>query len=190
MSIFSPGREERDSPGGTHDLEDTVARISAGADERDAHPSFPEDSFQHLAAAGALALPVSDPIGEHGRRATFAEEWRVLRAVARADGSVGRILDGHFNGVERISLLAPEPLRSAELEAIAAGELLPGVWGADPIPGEGEPARLVEDDDGAKLVGVKTFCSGSTGLDRALVLVRGPAQGPPLLAYVDLFEKR
>src|SRR5215216_6076732 len=189
MSIFSPGREERDSPGGNHDdLEDTVTRISAGADERDLHPSFPEDPFMQLAAAGTLALPVPDPIGEHRRRAPFAEEWRVLRAVARADGSVGRILDGHFNGVERVSLLAPEPLRSTELEAIAAGERLLGVWGADPVPGEGEPARLVQDTGGARLFGVKTFCSGATGLDRALVLVRGPAQGPPLLAYVDLSE--
>src|SRR5215212_8537256 len=187
MSIFSPGREERDSPGGNHDdLEDTVTRISAGADERDLHPSFPEDPFMQLAAAGTLALPVPDPIGEHRRRAPFAEEWRVLRAVARADGSVGRILDGHFNGVERVSLLAPEPLRSAELEAIAAGELLLGVWGADPIPGEGEPARLVQDENGARLSGVKTFCSGSTGLDRALVLARGSKAGGLLLDYVDL----
>jgi alkylation response protein AidB-like acyl-CoA dehydrogenase len=188
MSIVSPGREEHDSPGETHDLETTLARISARAEERDAHPSFPDDSFPQLAAAGALAIPVPDPISGHGRRASFAEEWRVLRAVARADGSAGRILDGHYNGVERVSLLAPEPLRSAELAAIAAGELLLGVWGADPIPGEGEPARLVEDDSGPRLVGVKTFCSGSTGLDRALVLIRGPVQGPPLLAYVDLSE--
>src|SRR5215204_2424327 len=189
MSIFSPGREERDSPGGNHDdLEDTVTRISAGADERDLHPSFPEDPFMQLAAAGTLALPVPDPIEKHGRRASFAQEWRVLRAVARADGSVGRILDGHFNGTERVSLLAPEPLRSAELEAIAAGELLLGVWGADPVPGEGEPARLVKDEHGVRLFGVKTFCSGSTGLDRALVVVRGASPGPPLLAYVGLSE--
>jgi alkylation response protein AidB-like acyl-CoA dehydrogenase len=109
MSIFSPGREERDSPGVTHDLKDTVASIATGADERDAHPSFPEVPFLQLAAAGALALPVPDPRGEQGRRASFAEEWRILRAVARADGSVGRILDGHFNGVERVSILVPEP---------------------------------------------------------------------------------
>ncbi|CAN5694559.1 hypothetical protein BH20ACT12_BH20ACT12_05880 [soil metagenome] len=188
MSIFSPGKEGKGSQGGTHDLEAILASISAGAAERDSHPSFPEEPFQQLAPTGVLAIPVPDPIGLHGRRAPFAEEWRVLRAVARADGSVGRILDGHFNGVERISLLAPEPLRSAELEAIAAGELLLGVWGADPIPGEGEPARLVHDEGGARLSGVKTFCSGSTGLDRVLVLVRGPASGPPLLAYVDLSE--
>jgi alkylation response protein AidB-like acyl-CoA dehydrogenase len=133
-------------------------------------------------------IPVPDPIGTKSRRASFAEEWRVLRAIAGADGSVGRILDGHFNGVERVSLLAPEPLRSRELEVIAAGKLLLGVWGADPIPGEGEPARLVQDEGGARLIGVKTFCSGATGLDRALVLARGPIQRPPLLAYVDLSE--
>jgi alkylation response protein AidB-like acyl-CoA dehydrogenase len=172
--------------GEDHTLQDLVGGISAGTAERDAHPAFPEDPFRQLALSGVLAIPVPDPVGDGGRRSTFAEEWRVLRAVARGDGSVGRILDGHFNGVERLSLLAPEPLRSAELEAIAAGELRLGVWGADPIPGEGDPARLVDGKEGPTLSGVKTFCSGSTGLDRALVLVRGDTLGPPLLAYVDL----
>jgi alkylation response protein AidB-like acyl-CoA dehydrogenase len=163
-----------------------VAQISAGAGHRDRHPSFPEHPFRQLALSSVLAIPVPHPAGAQGRRASFAEEWSVLRAVARADGSVGRILDGHFNGVERVSLLAPEPLRSAELAAVAAGEQRVGVWGADPIPGEGDPARLVSGRSGATLTGVKTFCSGSTGLDRALVLAHGDAPGPPLLAYVDL----
>ena len=167
-------------------LQTVVAEISAGADHRDRHPSFPEHPFRQMALCGMLAIPVPDPLDTQGRRASFAEEWSVLRGVARADGSVGRILDGHFNGVERISLLAPEPLRSAELAAVATGKLRVGVWGADPIPGEGDPARLVSGRGEATLTGVKTFCSGSTGLDRALVLVRGDAPGPPLLAYVDL----
>src|SRR5215210_2431800 len=188
MSIFSVGKEEQSLPGETHDLDAVLARISAGASERDAHPSFPEDPFVRLVPTGALAIPVPDPIGRQGRRASFAGEWRVLRAVAGADGSLSRILDGHFNGVERVSLLAPEPLRSRELEAITAGKRLLGVWGADPIPGEGEPARLVQEEGGARLIGVKTFCSGATGLDRALVLAHGPIQRPPLLAYVDLSE--
>ena len=134
-------------------------------------------------------MPVPGGVHDTQRRATFAEEWRVLRAIARADGSVGRILDGHLNGAERIVVAAPEPLRTRELEGITAGELLLGVWGADPIPGEGDPARLLRADDGLRISGVKTFCSGATGLDRALVLVRDPeAPGPPLLAYVDLSE--
>src|SRR5829696_1349571 len=187
MSIFSLYHREG-AVEGDDALAAIGAAISAGAAQRDAHPSFPEDPFRRLASAGVLAIPVPDPVEKRARRASFAEEWRVLRAVARADGSVGRILDGHFNGVERVSLLAPEPLRTAELEAVAAGELRIGVWGADPIPGEGEPARLIYAPNGPALCGVKTFCSGSTGLDRALVLARGESPGPPLLVYVDLSE--
>lgn len=176
---FSPGSAGFDA---------VLARISEGAARRDANPAFPEDAFRALADAGLLAMPVPNPIGARGRRASFSEEWRVLRAVAAADGSVGRIFDGHLNGVERLAALAPEPLRTKELEAVGAGELLLGVWGADPIPGEGPPARLVETGTGPVLEGVKTFCSGSTGLDRALVAVRAEdgTPGPPLLAYVDL----
>jgi alkylation response protein AidB-like acyl-CoA dehydrogenase len=174
------------------DIEFVFSQIASGAAERDAHPTFPEGPFRALAAAGILAMPAPVPSDRSGkRRASFAEEWRVLRAVARADGSVGRILDGHLNGVERVSVLAPEPLRSRELAAVAAGRLRLGVWGADPIPQEGTPARLVETESGYALEGVKTFCSGATGIDRAVVAVRAPAgepPGAPLLAYVDLSE--
>jgi alkylation response protein AidB-like acyl-CoA dehydrogenase len=167
-------------------FEDALAGISRGAAGRDAEPRFPKEPFRMLADASILAAPVPERIEERGRRSPFAEEWRILRAVSKADGSVGRILDGHFNAVERVSLLAPEPLRSEELEAVADGGSLLGVWGADPIPGEGEPARLA--DGGEAVEGVKTFCSGATGLDRALVAVRGEdgKPGPPLVAYVDL----
>ena len=172
-------------------FESVLSRIASGAAERDAHPTFPEGPFRDLAASGVLAMAAPDPHDGSKRRSSFAEEWRVLRAVARADGSVGRILDGHFNGVERVSVLAPEPLRSRELAGVAAGRLRLGVWGADPIPGEGTPARLVATGGGYSLQGVKTFCSGATGIDRALVAVRAPAgepPGPPLLTYVDLSE--
>ena len=170
------------------DFDAVVAQISEGAVGRDSDPAFPHQPFQALSDAGLLALPVPHSPKARGRRASFAEEWSVLRAVARADGSVGRIFDGHLNAAERVSVLAPEPLRTRELEAVASGELLMGVWGADPIPGEGPPARIVETESGPVLEGVKTFCSGSTGLDRALVAVRRAdgAPGPPLLAYVDL----
>ena len=168
-------------------LRGALERISEGAAGRDAAPAFPREPLRLLAGLGVLALPVPDPVSSAGRRASFAEEWRVLRAVSRADGSVGRILDGHLNGAERLAALAPEPLRSGEIAAVAAGELVLGVWGADPIPGEGEPARLVKTAGGLAIEGVKTFCSGAGGVDRALVNVRPPGgEGPPLLAYTDL----
>ncbi len=138
-------------------FQEMVSGISDEADHRDINPSFPEHPFRQLARSGVLAMPVTGSVGAQGHRASFAEEWRVLRAMASADGSVGRILDGHLNGVERVSLLAPEPLRSDELAAVAAGELRVGGWDADPIPGEGDPARLVSGGGAPTLSGVKTF---------------------------------
>ncbi len=184
MRSSTPSRSPKEWA--ARDLSKTLEGIAAGATARDAAPAFPEGPFRDLASAGVLGMTTPGPAG--GRGVSFEEEWRVLRAVAGADGSVGRILDGHFNAVERVGVLAPEPLRSVELGAVAAGELRLGVWGADPIPGEGEPARLSR--DGGRVSGVKTFCSGSTGLDRAVVLVRRPdgTPGPPFVAYVDLSE--
>lgn len=165
-------------------LEVAAAAIAAGAAGRDRLPAFPADAFDALRDAGALGLTV--PRDDGARSVGFAEEWAAVRRVARADGSVGRIYDGHLNAVERLAVHASEPLRSRELDAVAAGERRLGVWGADPGPGEGESARVVEREGGVVLEGVKVFCSGAGGLDRALVLARGTEPGPPLLVYVDL----
>ena len=156
-------------------MQHALADVAAGAAARDREPAFPFDAMTVLARAGALS-----------RRGSISREWELVRAVAQADGSVGRIVDGHYNAVERIELLAEEPLRSAHLEEVAAGRRWLGVWGADPAPGEGEPARIVRVGDELTLEGVKTFCSGAGGLDGALVVARdGEARR---VAYVDLSE--
>lgn len=173
-------------------LDAALEEISSGAAERDARPHFPNEPLRILARTGVLGLSAPEPVRDEypdAKRATFEEEWRVLRAVSGADGSVGRLLDGHLNATERVAALAPEPLRSEELEGLSSGELLGGVWGADPIPGEGEPARLIEKGNGFSVEGVKTFCSGASGLDRALILARDEkGKGPPLLVYLSLSE--
>ncbi len=153
---------------------EAVAAVAAGAQALDRSPRFPAEAFAALDAAGLTRMLDADP----------PREWAVVRAVARADGSVARILDGHLNAVERLSVGAPEPLRTREREQVAAGELLLGVWGADPADGEGQPAQI----SGNTISGVKTFCSGAGGVQAALVLVKGDTPGPPLLAYVDLAD--
>jgi alkylation response protein AidB-like acyl-CoA dehydrogenase len=164
-------------------FEKALADIAAGACERDRFPTFPTDAFDALEAAGVLQLTVPDSAGR--RPVSLGEEWRVVRRVSAADASVGRVLDGHLNAVERLHVALPEPLRSEELRAVTGGRRRLGVWGADPVPGEGEPARLTP---GGTVEGVKVFCSGAGGLDRALVLLRSGEAGPPLLAYVDLSD--
>jgi hypothetical protein len=159
-------------------IDSVTAGIAAGAAERDRDPSgdFPEAAVAELERAGLLGAPAG------ARPLAFPDELRMLRGLARADAGVARIADGHFNAVERLRVQAPDALRERELPALAAGELRAGVWGADPLEHEGEPARRVGD----ALVGVKTFCSGAGGLHRALVLVRDDAADGPVAAWVDL----
>ena len=137
-------------------VRDVLEEIRANAAALDAQPAFPHAAFAALHEAGALTPP-----------ATREEEWNLVRAVAKADGSVGRIFEGHLNAYERLTI-----------DGIDPEDHLLGVWGADPAPDEGEPAII----QGDELHGVKVFCSGAGGLDRALVIARGT------LVCVDLHD--
>ncbi|HEY5342200.1 MAG TPA: acyl-CoA dehydrogenase family protein [Solirubrobacteraceae bacterium] len=149
-------------------LDEALLRISSRARGLDAVPRMPRENLDDLRAAGMLQLPAD----RTNAKARLREEIALVRAVAGADASTARIFDGHLNGVERLALGAPAGLREAELARIAAGKLLLGVWGADPAPGEGEPARVVRGEHGSLVLrGAKTFCSGAGGVQRALVVV-------------------
>jgi hypothetical protein len=135
-------------------VEDALRSIAAGAADLDARPAFPHAAFAALRQACAL-----EPPGDRAR------EWARVRAVSKADGSVGRIFEGHLNAYERLAL-----------EGIDPEDHLLGVWGADPLPHEGEPAGVRDN----RLFGTKVFCSGAGGLDGALVIAQGT------LVYVEL----
>lgn len=147
---------------------------------------FPEDAIAALEDAGALAVnALPGP-----RRPPAAGELALVRSVSQADGGVGRILDGHLNAVERLAVAAEPALRDPELALVRAGRLRSGVWGGDPRPGEGPPARLVHDGGRRVVRGVKTFCSGASGLDRALVLVQPEdSASPPVAVWLDLADR-
>ena len=161
-------------------LDQGLAAIAAGAAGLDRAPCFPREAFFRLADAGALTATV----GAARAGASVVSEWDLVRRVAAADASVGRILDGHLNAVERLEVAAEPELRDRELAAVEAGQRLLGVWGADPGPGEGDPARLHQTGAGLVLRGVKTFCSGAGGIDAALVMV-GSDEGAPSLVLIE-----
>jgi hypothetical protein len=161
-------------------LDQGLAAVAAGAAELDRAPCFPREAFFRLADAGALTAT----IGAARAGASVGPEWDLVRRVAAADASVGRILDGHLNAVERLEVAADPELRDRELAAVEAGQRLLGVWGADPGPGEGDPARLHQSGAGQVLRGAKTFCSGAGGVDAALIMV-GSDAGAPSLVLVE-----
>jgi hypothetical protein len=190
-------------------IDEAIAVVAAGAAELDRGPRFPREAFYALGDAGALAPPALAPpaLGERpslggyttpkarklngdevGERPSVVPEWELLRRVAAADASVGRILDGHLNAVERLEIAADPEVRERELAALAAGDRLLGVWGADPGPDEGAPARLGETGVGPVLNGAKTFCSGAGGVDAALIMVGTDDGTPPSLVLVECGE--
>jgi hypothetical protein len=179
----SHARPELDAVG----LESALETIASGAAERDAGPPrFPFDALAQLRDAGALRFNAHSG----SKRPPAAQELRLVRRVAAADSSVGRIFDGHLNAVERIAVQAPAELCDRELRGVVAGDLWAGVWGGDPTPGEGPPVAVIATADGEVLRGVKTFCSGAGGLHRALVLARDPDGGPPVSVWIDLTDRR
>ena len=162
-------------------LDQAIAAVAAGAEGLDRAPRFPREAFAALREAGALAAT----LGAVRAGSSVRAEWSLLRRVAAADASVGRILDGHLNAVERLEVAADPAVREREAAAVAAEGRLLGVWGADPRPEEGAPARLREAAAGLVLRGAKTFCSGAGGVDAALVLVGSDDGAPPALVLVD-----
>jgi alkylation response protein AidB-like acyl-CoA dehydrogenase len=158
---------------------EALERIAARANGLDRSPQFPDQNFLDLQAAGVLCLD------RYRAAAPLREQIAVVRAVANADASTARILDGHLNGVERILTSGAEQLGADELAEVAAGVLWVGVWGADPVGGEGDPAWLARDDAGRLVLrGTKVFCSGAGGVHRALVVARDH-HGGRRLAYID-----
>lgn len=147
---------------------DTTARLGA-------EPPLAE-RWQVLDARGWLAADAFP---------TRAAELAAVREVAIGGLGSARVFDGHRNGLERVLAHRPDDVDAGFRERAAAGEVRLGVWGADPAPGEGDPACL--DASAATVTGVKTFCSGAGRLDAAIVLVRRTPDGPPIVpALVDL----
>ena len=174
MTRLSPLAPSAPPPSGEA-WEPALAEIASHAEALDRAPRFPTAALAALASTGALAGELS-----------FADQLRLVRAVSRADGSVGRILDGHLNAVERLRLLETGNV-GRDLDAIADGELWLGLWGADPVGGEGDPATVGGTPGKWQLSGTKVFCSGAGGVHRAAVVARAPdGSSARWLAYVDL----
>ena len=71
----------------------------------------------------------------------------------------------------------------------SAGRLRAGVWGGDPVPARDRPRPCSSSTEARCCAGVKTFCSGAGGLDRALVLARQADGGPPVAVWIDLTDE-
>jgi len=109
----------------------------------------------------------------------------VLRLIGRVDLSLGRLYEGHVNGLQLVSTYGSEDQR-AEMRRVSEAGALFGVWATEPVPG----LSITPSADGAwRLEGRKSFATGAGHVDRALVTALR-ADGTKQLVNVDLTNEK
>ncbi len=109
----------------------------------------------------------------------------VLRLIGRADLSVGRLFEGHVNGLQLVATYGSAEQQLTMAQAAERGALF-GVWATEPTPG----LRILElGPDQWRLEGKKSFATGAGQVDRALVTAQR-ADGTRQLVSVDLSTEK
>jgi alkylation response protein AidB-like acyl-CoA dehydrogenase len=146
-----------------------IARFCAeNAAEVDRVGSFPEKEFAQMISADLLVAPLSHHLGGLGlgfESENIEDLLRLLRILGQGNLSVGRIYEGHVNGLQLIQTFAS----SDQVEHFAHDarvQKIFGVWNAEAADG-----LKIHPLGGGKyeLSGSKTFCSGAGNVQRPLV---------------------
>jgi alkylation response protein AidB-like acyl-CoA dehydrogenase len=138
------------------------------AAEVDQAGSFPEKEFAKIAGHGLIAAPLQRDLGGLGlgfESQTIGHLLRLLRILGKGNLSVGRIYEGHVNGLQLIQTFGrPEQLEQVSRDAM--DQKLFGVWNAEAADG----LKIHPLSHGKyQLSGCKTFCSGAGQVLRPLV---------------------
>jgi alkylation response protein AidB-like acyl-CoA dehydrogenase len=138
------------------------------AAEIDRTGSFPEQEFAKLISAGLTVAPLGRSLGGMGlgfESQSMADLLRLLRILGKGNLSVGRIYEGHVNGLQLIQTFA-NPDQVEHFAHNARGQKIFGVWNAE--ASDGLKFRPLGDRK-YELIGSKTFCSGAGYVLRPLV---------------------
>ena len=160
-----------------------IAATAADRDGESLPPPFPDDAFALLEEVGALAwnaTPVpADPGPPMNSGSCVPSRALTPRSAGSSTGTSTASSGSPCR--RRWSCATPSWRRSGPGSARRS-------LGRRSAPSRGSPATLVSHDGVETLSGVKTFCSGAGGLDRALVLARDPDGGPPVAVWIDLTD--
>lgn len=154
--------------------------VAALMEELAHRPNFglqtaPRRELERCAEVGLLTAPLPVAHGGMGLGIDPGTQMTLLRALAAiggADLALGRIYEGHVNGV----LLVCRYGSPAQVEQIAEdvrGGMLSGVWNT----GRSEPLRLHPEAQGFRFEGTKTFATGAAFVNRPIVTAELPGRG-------------
>lgn len=155
--------------------------LQADALERDRRNAQPFAEARLLRESGLLTL--LDPVEFGGGGGHWESALRVVRIIARVDGSIAQLLGYHYVNESAIALVAPHDERERWFRATIDGGWL---WG-DSVNPVDPNLVLTSDGDGFRLNGFKRFSTGS-GVGEAL-LVNAVVEGGEdagRLAYIVL----
>lgn len=109
----------------------------------------------------------------------------VLRLIGRVDLSLGRLFEGHVNGLQLVTAYGSSAQVAKSNRAAQDGALF-GVWATEPTPG----LRISQTGArGWRLDGKKSFATGAGRVDQALVTAT-QADGAKQLVNVDLSREQ
>ncbi|MDX5403216.1 MAG: acyl-CoA dehydrogenase [Rhodobacterales bacterium] len=162
--------------GTSHDRDAVLAGIAGRAVQADRGDTDLSEDISALMRAGLLSRLTEDclPGGSASRAVAL------LRAIGRANLSVGRLVEGHVNARVLIHLYGTADQR----ERATAPDQLHAVWAAD-----GDmPVRIdARGHRHAQLSGQKIFCSG-LGLVRRAVVTAQTEDAAPQMVLVDVTD--
>ena len=137
---------------------------------------FPAERLDALRATAAWTAFAEISAGRDARTL-----FDVLRLIGRVDLSLGRLFEGHVNGLQLVATYGSDEQRRDMASAAKAGALF-GVWATEPAPGL---TITRTGRDAWRLDGKKSFATGAGRVDRALVTALGD-DGAKQLVNVDL----
>ena len=172
VSLFTSAQSEQ--------IEVLILRTQELADELAAKPNLglkeaPRRELARCAEIGLLLAPFPAALGGVGlgsEPGTQLALLHILAAVGGADLALGRILEGHINGILLVLRYGTDE-QAEELAAEVREGHLSGVWNT----GSREVLKLHPRGDDYAYEGEKTFATGAAFVERPIVTADIPGRG-------------
>ncbi|MCG2620745.1 acyl-CoA dehydrogenase family protein [Arthrobacter sp. I2-34] len=162
--------------------ETVAAELARDAVDRDRAGAAPVAELELLRSSGLVNLLIPRSAGGEGGH--WETAFAAVRAVARADASIGQILGYHFLNSACITFYGAQADQEAWYRASAASRW---VW-ADAFNPVDPDLQLVADGEGYRLSGTKHFATGAAAADRlisAAVATGGEHDGELVVFALD-----
>jgi alkylation response protein AidB-like acyl-CoA dehydrogenase len=135
----------------------------------DRHGVYPEREFESIASTGLLTAPLAPNLGGLGlgiETNSIDELLQILHQIGRANLAVGRIYEGHVNGLQLLQTFGTPAQIDTYARDVRDRHKMFGVWNAEANDG----VKIIPLGRGKyRLEGAKTFATGCGCVDRPFV---------------------